>query len=79
MLYMHLTKDMEHVNLCGILWYIYTCRSFSCAPSRLWNSLLFKLCLYVQLLKSSKMQISVIFTACCCMGWLKITFKIIFH
>jgi hypothetical protein len=21
--YMHLTKDMEHVNLCGILWDIY--------------------------------------------------------
>ena len=21
--YMHLTKDMEHVNLCGILWYIH--------------------------------------------------------
>ena len=20
---MHLTKDMEHVNLCGILWYIH--------------------------------------------------------
>jgi uncharacterized membrane protein len=28
---MHLTKDMEHVNLCGILWYIhlYSHHSFS--------------------------------------------------
>jgi hypothetical protein len=27
---MHLTKDMEHVNLCGILWYIYLykCNSY---------------------------------------------------